>query len=150
MCWSDPIWIFFNHEERSSLDLLNMRKRCLWIFFFMLCVWHTLRSFVIDKSLVIICVCMYLFIYFYSCLVTSWLRGWLSRAIYLAIYWLFLADPAAVYVTKCYWRMHGKKNSTKIYSPYTATDVRNNGTVFACWGNVLDTSDLFNITPFKE
>ena len=34
--------------------------------------------------------------------------------------------------------------------PHTVTEVRNNGTVHARKGNVTDTYNLRNITPFKE
>ena len=75
MCWVDtsedsfkPIEIVlsgsFDSLRKTSLDFFKYEERSLWIFFFMLCAWHTLMSLAIKKSLVIICVSTYLFIYF--------------------------------------------------------------------------------------
>ena len=41
-------------------------------------------------------------------------------------------------------------NQDAYIGPYTVTEVRNNGTVRARKGNVTDTYNLHNITPFKE
>ena len=43
-----------------------------------------------------------------------------------------------------------KFNQDAYIGPYTVTEVRNNGTVRARRGNVTDTYNLRNITPFKE
>ena len=43
-----------------------------------------------------------------------------------------------------------KFNQDFYLGPYTVTEVRNNGTVHARRGNVTDTYNLRNITPFKE
>ena len=43
-----------------------------------------------------------------------------------------------------------KFNHYAYIGPYTVTEVQNNGTVRARRGNVTDTYDLRNITPFKE
>ena len=43
-----------------------------------------------------------------------------------------------------------KFNQDAYIGPYTITAVRNNGTVRARKGNVTDTFNLRNITPFKE
>ena len=61
-------------------------KRSLLIFFFMLCAWHTLRPFVINKGLMIICFTYVLFIYFISwvCLcsiVILFLNFWCSTTL---------------------------------------------------------------------
>ena len=41
-------------------------------------------------------------------------------------------------------------NQDAYIGSYTMTEVRNNGTVCARKGNVIDTYNLRNITPFKE
>ena len=41
-----------------------------------------------------------------------------------------------------------KFNQDAYIGPYTVTEVRNNGTVYARKGNVTDTYSLRNITPF--
>ena len=46
------------------------------------------------------------------------------------------------------WKM--KFNQDTYISPYTVMEVWNNGTVRAPKGNVTDTYNLRNITPFKE
>ena len=43
-----------------------------------------------------------------------------------------------------------KFNQDAYIGPYTVTEVRNNGTVRACRGNITDTYNLRNITPFQE
>ena len=43
-----------------------------------------------------------------------------------------------------------KFNQNAYIAPYTMTEIWNNGTVCACKGNVTDTYNLHNITPFKE
>ena len=54
--------------------------------------------------------------------------------------------------TKSYKRTRGKRNLIKmhIHVSYTVTEARNNGTVRDRRGNVTNTYDLRNITPFKE
>ena len=43
-----------------------------------------------------------------------------------------------------------KFNQDAYIGPYTVTEVRNNGIARSCKGNVIDTCNLRNITPFKE
>ena len=46
--------------------------------------------------------------------------------------------------------MENKFNQDAYIGPYTVTEVWNNETVLACRGNITDTYNLHNITPFKE
>ena len=97
MCWpytSDdsfkPVEEILSGSFHSLKKILSesfqvWRKIFLLIFFFMLCAWHTLRHFVINKSFVIICVRTLLFIFllilsnvmFTEMIVTSYLFGYL-------------------------------------------------------------------------
>ena len=43
-----------------------------------------------------------------------------------------------------------KFNQDVYIGSYTVTEVQNNGPVHVCEGNITDTYNLHNITPFKE
>ena len=88
MYWSDTSDYSLTHEERS-----------LWIFFFMICVWHIFRCCVQERSWSFchVCTC-FDFDLFVFCLMTLCLHQWLSQGIYSTNYWPYLASPTAVYV----------------------------------------------------
>ena len=89
----------FKPVETSCLDLFNHEVRCLWIFFFMMCVCVTHLKALCFKKWPFHLSRTYIFLFLFSfCLVTSCLCQWSSQGINLAFYWMYMASPTAVYV----------------------------------------------------
>ena len=79
----------FDNKERSSLDLFKYEESSLWIFFFMLCAWHALRSFLVkSQNTTILKIWTYIF----------WLEEWLftiflSKYTFLCSVFYFMSIP---------------------------------------------------------
>ena len=91
-----PQMIASNLQKRSFLDLFKYEERSLWIFFFMIYGWHTLRPLVKERPCSLCCMCVFdswfskfSDIIFTQTIITS----------YLTNYWPYSANPTAVYVT---------------------------------------------------
>ena len=108
MCWPDTSDDRFKPVEKPSGSFPSWskifsgsfqvwRKISLDLLLHIACVAH-IEAFVFNKGPCYYLFAYVLFHYFYLRLMTSYLRRWLSQAIYLAINWPYLADSAAMYV----------------------------------------------------